>query len=913
MIKIKSRIQKIFMLLLGMAVLMGTMPVCRMVSATGEEDAAAAGSGGKQMAVMRSLTADEIVAEMGTGWNLGNTMDGHTGFTPGETTWQSVVTTKALMKSIHDLGFNTVRVPVTWGTMIDDDNDYAIDEAWISRVQDIVDYGVSLDMYVIINVHHDGAEQTGWLRVANGNKNIDKVCEKFEAVWKQIAERFISYDEHLIFESMNEVKGGSDNEDDIEGDVANINALNQLFVDTVRATGGNNAFRWLSVPGRYTNIDITTNEAYGFAIPNDSVENKIFVAVHDYDWLFGLKEDMEVTEYSDSDAGILQARFEKLNDVFTSKGIPVILGEYGAANKDNTAEREFYYEKINKICAQYGVVPVAWDQGWYDRSEKPDYSFALVDRENGEPVDKEVTDAIMRGFFYQNVSSSDLFSVEKGMEVVPFTKIDLAEDTAVLTVGDMYEVLEYGGDAEGKGDVILWKSENESVATVYNGRIRARGIGMTTVTAFSQAGDARAEMTVVVQADKENTACSEISDNSTDGKVVVAAGEYVYLDAAVKTEGSNPYLTCQSSDESVATVSTTGKVLGIAEGNAFIIVTAATGMTKVIPVTVTAAEQNEEIKLALNVYYNDGQTEYYSNECGKSIKVDKEGTYRVAFDCKKDLSDDARDVGVHSLKNLTAVYIKDYDVTKGKTTISPLASCDIFYEKIVVDGKKLTITQQEPKSALKDPGIFDTNDPINSWDGSVVEEVRANSDHVLNFTEIKKAKKVEVTFTLSNMQFVSSDAVKQAGEVTELAVSGNKSIMVGEDGETAEIAATVKGSGDTAVCFVSADAAVAAVNPAAVMSEDGSVAATVVGLSSGTVAVTAYTPNGLTAVYQVNVKQTDVEPEETAAATKQPEEKEDTRETEEKGIQNAALVTGVCVVIIIVAVGALIVFLRKKH
>ena len=914
--RIKSQVQKAFALLVCMAVLMGSIPVCMVVSATGNDTQETEASDTEEAAVMRDLTADEIVAEMGTGWNLGNTMDGHTGFTPGETTWQSVKTTKELMKSIHDLGFNTVRVPVTWGTMIDDDNDYAIDETWMGRVQDIVDYAVSFDMYVIVNVHHDGAEQTGWLRVASGNKNLDAVSEKFAAVWTQIAERFKGYDEHVIFESMNEVKGGSDSEDDIAGDVANINMLNQVFVDTVRATGGNNASRWLSVPGRYTNIDITTNEEYGFAVPNDSATNKIFVAVHDYDWFFGLKEDMDVTEYSESDAAALQARFEKLSDTFTSNGIPVILGEYGAANKDNTEERVFYYEKINKICACYGVVPVVWDQGWYDRSKKPDYSFSLVDRETMEPVDKEITDAIMRGFFYQNPLSSDMFSVEKGMKVTPFEKIDLAEDNVMLTVGDMYEVVEYSGDDIGGGDVILWKSEDESVATVYNGRIRARGIGMTTVTAFSQAGDAKAEMSIVVQADKESVACTEIYDNSdtTDGKVVVSVDGHMRLNAVVGTEGSNSYLTYKSSDESVATVSTIGKVLGIAEGNAYIIITAATGMTKVVPVTVTQAVQDEEIKLALNVYYNDGQTEYYSNECGKSITVNKEGTYTLAFDCKKDLSKDAKDAGVNFLKNLTAIYIKDFDVTKGKRTVSPLASCDIFYEKIIVDGKKLTITQEEPKSALKDPGIFDTNDPINSWDGSLVEEVKANSDHVLNFTKIKKAKKVEVTFSLSNMQFVSSDAVSQAGEITEIVISGNKSITVQDAGQTAEIAAVLEGSGDAGVCFVSSDVSIAAVNPTAVMSEDGSVNATVVGLSGGTTAVTAYTPNGLKAVYQINVKETDAVLDDTDDGGEGKEEpaKPKQKEEKERGVQNPALITAVCIVIIIVAVGALVMFLRKK-
>ena len=109
----------------------------------------------------RVLTGEQLTQEMGMGWNLGNTMDGHTGFTPNETLWQNVRTTKELMKAVHDLGFNTVRIPVTWGTMIDDENGYAIDEKWLGRVQDIVDYAIEQDMYVIVNIHHDGAEQSG--------------------------------------------------------------------------------------------------------------------------------------------------------------------------------------------------------------------------------------------------------------------------------------------------------------------------------------------------------------------------------------------------------------------------------------------------------------------------------------------------------------------------------------------------------------------------------------------------------------------------------------------------------------------------------------------------------------------------------------------------------------------------------
>jgi len=258
----------------------------------------------------RSLTADEMVAEMGTGWNLGNTMDGHTGFTPLETLWQPYVTTKGLITAVHDAGFNTVRVPVTWGNMIDDENGYAINEQWMARVQEIVDYCVSQDMYCIINIHHDGAEQTGWLRV--GAEDLAPVKEKFAGVWKTIAERFKDYDEHLIFEAMNEVVGPDNTDAGIKKDMQAIMELNRIFVDTVRATGGNNAMRWLSVPGRYTNIINTTNEAYGFEMPAD-VAGHLFLAVHDYDWLFGLAENMTNRTYSEKSAQNLEANMQKLS------------------------------------------------------------------------------------------------------------------------------------------------------------------------------------------------------------------------------------------------------------------------------------------------------------------------------------------------------------------------------------------------------------------------------------------------------------------------------------------------------------------------------------------------------------------------------------------------------------------------
>lgn len=168
--------------------------------------------------------------------------------------------------------------------------------------------------------------------------------------------------------------------------------------------------------------------------------------------------------------------------------------------------------------------------------------------------------------------------------------------------------------------------------------------------------------------------------------------------------------------------------------------------------TTTPAPTPGVLRIALNVMYNDADGAYYGNEVGDYIEVTENGQYTLTFDCNTQLSDDAKRSGIKALKNLTSIYIKDQDVTNGVAGKSALVSCDIKYDKIVVDGTEFTITITEPKNAIKSSGIFDTNDPFNSWDGSAVAEVES-VDHVLNMTNLTNPKKVEVTFTLSNLVF----------------------------------------------------------------------------------------------------------------------------------------------------------------
>ena len=167
------------------------------------------------------------------------------------------------------------------------------------------------------------------------------------------------------------------------------------------------------------------------------------------------------------------------------------------------------------------------------------------------------------------------------------------------------------------------------------------------------------------------------------------------------------------------------------------------------------ADLTSTLLLALNVMYNDADSAYYGNEVGPVIEAKGDGQYTVTFDCATDLSDAAKSAGVRGLKYLTSIYIKDYAVTSGKLGASNLTACNIQYDKIVVDGVELTITSTEPKNGIKTSGIFDTNDPINSWDGSAVAEVDlVDADaHVINLTTSDNPQKIEVTFTLSGLTF----------------------------------------------------------------------------------------------------------------------------------------------------------------
>ena len=331
------------------------------------------------------LDQTQITEAMGLGWNLGNQLEASSGGLPSETCWGNPEITKELIVTVKAQGFKTVRIPVSYLDMIGDGPDYKIDTDWLDRVQEVVDYVVNNDMFAIVNMHGDGyyTVDHSWLLCAEDDDKQTEIKDKYGKVWTQIADRFKDYDQHLIFESMNEEFNNDYGKPD-EKAYDNINAYNQIFVDSVRATGSNNEKRWLLLPGWNTNIDYTAGDDYNFKIPTDkgckADGKRIMISVHYYDpFNFTIDENKTaktqwgkyaVKNYDNwGQEDYVDSQMALLNEKFVSQGYPVVIGEFGAQDKtekfaDYNEFRRYWSEYLIKAAKKNGVVCVYWDNGY---------------------------------------------------------------------------------------------------------------------------------------------------------------------------------------------------------------------------------------------------------------------------------------------------------------------------------------------------------------------------------------------------------------------------------------------------------------------------------------------------------------------------------------------------------------------
>lgn len=356
------------------------------------------------------LDQSAITAAMGMGWNLGNQLEASNNKVPDETAWGNPTISEDLIKAVKEQGFKTIRIPVSYLSKIGDGPDYKIDEAWLNRIQEVVDYVVNNDMFAIINIHGDGyyTVDGAWLLCVDENQ--DEIKAKYEKVWQQIAGRFKDYDQHLIFESMNEEFDNTYGEPDPTG-YANINAYNQIFVDTVRKTGSNNEKRWLLMPGWNTNIGHTVGDK-GFVIPEDTLckadGKRIMISVHFYDpYNFTLDENIAsattqwgkyATKKFDTwgQEDYVDSQMKLLNDKFVSQGYPVVIGEMGIVDKTHIDPsmnefRRYWNEYVVKSAKANGCIPIYWDNGFNGRN-----GLALFHRLSKEATQPEIIEGMIR-------------------------------------------------------------------------------------------------------------------------------------------------------------------------------------------------------------------------------------------------------------------------------------------------------------------------------------------------------------------------------------------------------------------------------------------------------------------------------------------------------------------------------------
>ena len=342
--------------------------------------------------VMREgLTALEATRLMGNGINLGNTLeacDNNVGIKTNtplsyETHWGQPKTTQAMIDGMKAAGFDTIRIPVAWMTNATHlyEGDYTIDADYMDRVEEVVRYARKAGMYVIINDHWDG----GWYGMFGSESAETRALamEAYKGMWQQIAERFRDYSDYLIFESANEELGGRFDENSplycsdsvvtyLTDDerYALTNEINQTFVDVVRATGGNNATRFLLIAGYSTDIDKTCDDR--FQMPKDTADSKLMVSVHYYDpWSYcGASSAASATKWGTvSDYEYMDQQLAKMTK-FTEAGYGVVIGEYGALPcsdglKDNTMA---YHTAFLDACTKYDLTNCLWDcSGLYKR------------------------------------------------------------------------------------------------------------------------------------------------------------------------------------------------------------------------------------------------------------------------------------------------------------------------------------------------------------------------------------------------------------------------------------------------------------------------------------------------------------------------------------------------------------------
>lgn len=366
--------------------------------------------------------ATTIAKEMYPGWNLGNTLEATGDGLAAETAWQPTKTTQQVIDAVKAAGFRSVRIPCSWN--IHSDGSGVIDAAWMARVKQVVDYCINDGLYVVLNDHWDG----GWIEVEGfststttfkplSDAQVAEKANRLADLWTQIATAFRDYDEHLLFAGLNEPFQQYDLFSTHHAELTPTLAIyNAAFVGAVRATGGNNALRTLVVQGPSTDITSTCNYLHLGLMPEAA--GRLMLEVHYYNpgqfcgtfdatgakafyyWGAGNHSTDHNANYGEESD--MRNLFKMLNDHFTSKGYPVIIGEYAAQQRTISGDQDkhnasvkAFYQCVNQYGLENGIVPFAWDTNDVANLKTEGGSSTIIDRSGLKVVGEHALAGIM--------------------------------------------------------------------------------------------------------------------------------------------------------------------------------------------------------------------------------------------------------------------------------------------------------------------------------------------------------------------------------------------------------------------------------------------------------------------------------------------------------------------------------------
>jgi len=342
-------------------------------------------------------TAVDIAARIKLGWNAGNTLEAVG--VAGETSWGNPMINQAQIDKIKALGFDAVRLPCSWD-QYSDKTTAKITDTWLNRVKDVVQYCMNANLYVLLNIHWDG----GWLENHVDAASKDAVNAKQKAFWEQIATHLRDFDERLMFASANEPNADTQAKADV------LFSYHQTFVDAVRSTGGKNSYRTLVVQAPNTNID--ESNTIWKKMPTDTVSNRMMLEVHYYSppnfailsedaswgkmfYYWGKDNHSTIEPDRNADWGeedFVDQQMLSMKTGYTSKGIPVLLGEYGAPRRTtpkdlpkHNASVSFWHKYITQKALANGLLPFVWDIG------------QIIDRRALTVLDQGTMDGLLEG------------------------------------------------------------------------------------------------------------------------------------------------------------------------------------------------------------------------------------------------------------------------------------------------------------------------------------------------------------------------------------------------------------------------------------------------------------------------------------------------------------------------------------